>query len=68
MLYASLPRAAARGARPIYAKPAPQSMQKVCRERRSFACESARHFRAWMFAFTISPQFGQQRTVTTMRP
>jgi hypothetical protein len=43
-------------------------MQKLCRERRIFACESAMHFRATIFPFTISPQVGQQRTVTTMRP
>jgi hypothetical protein len=43
-------------------------MQKLYRERRIFAWESAMHFRARIFAFTTPPQFGQQRTVTTMRP
>jgi hypothetical protein len=51
-----------------YASPVPQSMQKLYRERRILAWASATHFRALIFAFTIPPQFGQQRTVTTMRP
>jgi hypothetical protein len=58
----------ARDALRTYASPVPQSMQKLCRERRIFAWESAMHFRATIFPFTISPQLGQQRTVTTMRP
>lgn len=48
--------------------PAPQSMQKLLRERRIFAWDSWGQFLGAMFAFTTSPQFGQQRTVTTMRP
>jgi len=40
----------------------------VLRERRIRAWDSWGQFLGWMFGFTTWPQFGQQRTVTTMRP
>ena len=43
-------------------------MQYVFRERRIFEWESSRQCLGAMFGFRTAPQFGQQRTRTTMRP
>lgn len=46
----------------------PQSTQKVFRSRRDLACFSSGHPVARMFLFTATPQFGQKRIVTMVRP
>ncbi len=47
--------------------PLPQSTQFAFRVRRRFACCSSLQVPIGISPFTISPQFGQKRTVTTVR-